>query len=212
MKVVFIGADPQMAEIAAQSIRLRWPTVTPMVAATTTEGFGLIEMASPDVVLIQSSLGDMALSQALQQLRNFSNVPLVVLGQDLDEDEVVAALETGADDYIRMPCEPAEIMARIWALLRRVSAKSHVGEGTNPRSGRLLVNPSTYEVLSVGSHAASETTPPEESVERPALAARYGQSRRQKLHGGVRNPFWAPSGYGVAYHRDWAVHPPRQNT
>ncbi len=79
MKVVFIGADPQVAEMVGLSIRLRWPGVTPLVATTTSEGLEIVEQASPDVVLLQVGLPDMSLSKALQQLRGFSNVPQLVL-------------------------------------------------------------------------------------------------------------------------------------
>ena len=117
MKVVFIGADPQVAEMVGLSIRLRWPGVTPLVATTTSEGLEIVEQASPDVVLLQVGLPDMSLSKALQQLRGFSNVPLLVLGQQGSEAELVTALEMGADDYVRLPFDMSEMMARVGSLL-----------------------------------------------------------------------------------------------
>ena len=211
MKVVFIGANPQVAEMAGLSICLRWPGVTPLVAAGASDGLGLVETASPDVVILQSYLGDMSMSRALQQLRSFSNVPLMVLGQNPDEAEVVTALEMGADDYVRMPCDPAEIMARVWALLRRVAAKAYGDEQRRVRAGEFFINPSTYEVCSVESHAASESTLSADDLTNQGLAEKIRQTGRQKLTDSAQKSFWRVSGYGIGYHRDWAVHPPIQN-
>ena len=223
MKVVFIGADPQVAEMVGLSIRLRWPGVTPLVATTTLEGLEIVEQASPDVVLLQVGLPDMSLSKALQQLRGFSNVPLLVLGQQGSEAEVVTALEMGADDYVRLPCELTEMMARVWALLRRVAGKTyHEGERL-VRSGELFINPATYEVFlgsqqvmltstefrvlyllvknrgSVVSHQTLERTLWGEEADSSGLVKKYVQRLRQKLGDTAQNPSWIASVHGVGY-------------
>ena len=223
MKVVFIDADPQVAEMVGLSIRLRWPGVTPVVATTTSEGLEIVEQASPDVVLLQAGLPDMSLSKALQQLRGFSNVPLLVLGQQGSEAEVVTALEMGADDYVRLPCELTEMMARVWALLRRVAGKTY-HEGERPvRSGELFINPATYEVFlgsqqvmltstefrvlyllvknrgSVVSHQTLERTLWGEEADSSGLVKKYVQRLRQKLGDTAQNPSWIASVHGVSY-------------
>ena len=52
-KAVFIGADPQVAEIVRLGICLRWPEVTPLVATTGTGGLELVKEESPDLVLLR---------------------------------------------------------------------------------------------------------------------------------------------------------------
>ena len=146
MKVVFIDADPQTAKVAGLSLRLRWPDATPLVATMALAGLEWVERESPDVVLLHPTFSDMSLVEAVQELRRFSNVPLLILGHQGSETEIVAALELGADDYIRLPCDMTEMMLRVWALLRRVSTARQ--EEERPlRSGDLLVNPITYEVF-----------------------------------------------------------------
>ena len=113
MKAVFIGADAQTAEMAGLSLRLRWPDSTPLIANDADKGLELVEQESPDVVLLHPSFTDMSLSESIRELRRFSNVPLLVLGLSGGEMEVVTALETGADEYVSLPCDLTELMARV---------------------------------------------------------------------------------------------------
>ena len=126
---------------------MRWPDAVPQVASTALAGLELVERESPDVVLLHPTFSDMSLAEAVQELRRFSNVPLLVLGHQGSETEIVTALEMGADDYVRLPCDMTEMMARVWALLRRVGAIARQEEERPLRSGDLLVNPITYEVF-----------------------------------------------------------------
>jgi len=52
-KAVFIGADPQVAEIVRLGICLRWPDVTPLIATTGTRGLELVREENPDLVLLR---------------------------------------------------------------------------------------------------------------------------------------------------------------
>lgn len=78
-KAVFIGADPQVAEIVRLGICLRWPDVTPMIATTGTRGLELVRDESPDLVLLMPDFPDKTLPEVNRELRAFSDVPLVVL-------------------------------------------------------------------------------------------------------------------------------------
>jgi DNA-binding response OmpR family regulator len=113
LKVVYIGADARTAEIALLAMRLRWPEVTPLVAATAGEGLELVEQESPDLVLLCPDFRDLTMSVTIQELRRSTNAPLLVLGYRGDDMEVVASLESGADDYVRIPCGLTELVVRI---------------------------------------------------------------------------------------------------
>ncbi len=149
MKAVFIGAEPQIAEFAGLSLSVRWPGAKPLVAQTAAAGLERVLVDSPDLVLVHPSFSDMPLSDAIQELRRFSNVPLLVLNHQGSETELITALELGADDYVRLPCDPAEMMARIWALLRRSGSNEAPEEESPQRSGQLLFNRSAYEAWQV---------------------------------------------------------------
>ena len=145
-KAVFIGADPQVAEIVRLGICLRWPEVIPLVATTGTGGLKLVKEESPDLVLLRPDFPDKSLSEIVRELRGFSDVPLVVLNHQTNELESVTALEAGADEYIQLPCELSELTFKLWSLVRRSEGGKVAEEGEPLIGGDLKVNPLTHEV------------------------------------------------------------------
>ncbi len=77
MKAVFIGAESEISDMVGLSIRLRWPSDTPVLASTGAQGLEMVEQITPDVVIFHPSVPDMTLSEAIQGLRRFSNIPWV---------------------------------------------------------------------------------------------------------------------------------------
>lgn len=76
---------------------------------------------TPDLVLLDLGLPDMHGLQVLETLRAYSSLPLIVLsGRGTDNDRIYA-LNAGADDYLTKPFNPEELVARVRALLRRVT-------------------------------------------------------------------------------------------
>ena len=132
-KAVFIGADPQVAEIASLGICLRWPAVIPMVSTTGTGGLEMVKEQAPDLVLLRPDFPDKTLSEVIRELRVFSNVPLVVLNHQTNDLESVTALEAGADEYIQLPCELSELTFKLWSLMRRT------GGNVDPESDGVLI-------------------------------------------------------------------------
>jgi len=88
-----------------------------------TAGEGLAEAAQrkPDVVLLDLGLPDMDGQVALRRLREWCNVPVLVISVRSDTDEKVKALNSGADDYITKPFDVPELLARLQAIQRRAS-------------------------------------------------------------------------------------------
>ena len=129
MRAAFVGSDARIADLVTLVIHLRWPEVTPTVATSAAEALDMISRESLDVVLLHPDLADRALAELIRDIRKLANVPLLVLSDQGDEAEVVTALEAGADDYVRLPCDLTEIMIRIWALVRRAGAQD-TGRGT----------------------------------------------------------------------------------
>ena len=73
----------------------------------------------PDVILLDLGLPDMDGIEVLRRLREWSNVPVIILSVREHEEDKVAALDTGADDYLTKPFGVGELLARIRAALRR---------------------------------------------------------------------------------------------
>jgi len=155
-KAVFIGADPQVAEIVRLGICLRWPDVTPLIATTGKGGLELVKEESPDLVLLRPDFPDKSLTEAIRELRAFTDVPLIVLNHQTNELEPVTALEAGADEYIQLPCELSELTFKVWSLMRRTGARRTGKSKEILVGGDLKVDPSTHEV-SLGDRSLSLT-------------------------------------------------------
>ena len=221
MKVVLIGSSARTVEIATVSVRLRWPDAVLKCAGNTKKGLELVEQEWPNIVLLHPTPEETPLSEVIQELRSFSNVPLMVLGKNGNDMEVVTSLELGADDYIRLPCDLTELTTRIWALLRRASGTAYY-ESENPlTSGRLMVNPATYEAYMGGERLTLTTTEfrmlllliknwdivvSRQTLERTlwgdrtdsyGLVKKYIQLLRHKLDDDAREPYWIANVHGM---------------
>ncbi len=83
-----------------------------------------------DIVLLDVMLPEMDGFQVCQQIREFSNMPIVMLTAKSDDMDKILGLEYGADDYIAKPFNILEVKARIKAIMRR-SSKSEVKKEKN---------------------------------------------------------------------------------
>ena len=84
-------------------------------------GLSLAASARPDLVIVDLGLPDIDGADLIRQLRDWSSVPVIVLSARTREEEKVAALDAGADDYLTKPFGVPELLARIRAHLRRQS-------------------------------------------------------------------------------------------
>lgn len=89
-------------------------------AETGTEGMRLVAQKNPDVVLLDLGLPDMDGQEVLRSLREWTDVPIIVLTARGQEKDKLMALDAGADDYVTKPFSAAELLARVRVVLRRV--------------------------------------------------------------------------------------------
>jgi two-component system KDP operon response regulator KdpE len=92
---------------------------TPLSATTGEEGVAAIARHNPALILLDLSLPDMDGEQFLTQLREWSNLPIIILTSRDNEEIKISLLEEGADDYVTKPFSTGELLARIKATLRR---------------------------------------------------------------------------------------------
>jgi two-component system KDP operon response regulator KdpE len=132
-----------------------------------TTGRGALELAvakKPDVVLLDLGLPDMDGLDVLKRLRDWSSAPVIVLSARGQEQDKIAALDQGADDYLTKPFGVAELIARIRVALRHARRG---GEGDEPvfehdglkvdlaarrvwaRKKEIHLSPMQYDVLAV---------------------------------------------------------------
>ena len=95
------------------------------------EALEKIKQNEYDIILLDIMLPKLSGLEVCQQVREFSDVPIIMLtakGEDMDK---ILGLEYGADDYITKPFNILEVKARIKAIMRRTSVKETAAEKTN---------------------------------------------------------------------------------
>ncbi|RPH75441.1 response regulator [bacterium] len=93
--------------------------ITVLEASTGNETLRSVAVDRPDVVILDLGLPDMEGTEVTRQIRDWSEVPIIILSVREQENEKIAALDAGADDYLTKPFGTGELMARIRAALRR---------------------------------------------------------------------------------------------
>ena len=115
------------------------------------DGLAAIEVArgvNPDVVILDWMLPELDGMEVLRELRRFSDAYVILLTARIEEVDRIVGLSTGADDYLTKPFSPAELVARIRAMLRRPrsGARSAAEEEAPLRVGDLTVDFAQREV------------------------------------------------------------------
>src|SRR5690625_1592922 len=88
------------------------------------EALSLLEKETFHIVLLDIMMPDMDGWELCREIRRFSDVPIIMLTARDQRDDIVKGLQLGADDYITKPFNEDELLARMSALLRRVTPRS----------------------------------------------------------------------------------------
>ena len=103
------------------------------------QGLAAAATSRSDLVIVDLGLPDMDGLDVIRQLRGWSTIPILVLSGRTREDDKIAALDAGADDYLTKPFGMAELLARIRALLRRQN-RSNTADSTSVSFGSITVD------------------------------------------------------------------------
>ena len=149
---------------------------------------GLIETASrqPDAVVLDLGLPDADGKTVISELRSWSQLPILVLSARDNEDEKVAALDVGADDYLSKPFGVPELLARLRVMLRRRQQAPAQQPSSEVQFGDVHVNLATHEVRKAG--APIHLTP----IEFRLLAALIAGQGRVLTHRQLLLQVWGP--------------------
>jgi len=96
----------------------------------------------PDLILLDLMLPGMDGIEICKELRKFTNVPIIMVTAKVEEIDRLLGLEIGADDYICKPFSPREVVARVKAIMRRVTPHREV---TEIEVGPLMLNVTTHQ-------------------------------------------------------------------
>ena len=153
-------------------------------AETGSLGLAAAAAVRPDLILLDLGLPDLDGVEVLKRLREWSQTPIIVLSVREREDDKVAALDAGADDYLTKPFGVPELLARIRVSLRRI-----VGQAPEPlfKSGDLEVDLTRRLVMVSGREV--QLTPTEYEILR-LLVTHAG---RVLTHRQLLSRIWGPS-------------------
>lgn len=143
--IAIVDDEPQMRRL----LRLCIEDAGWRVHESDTGRTGLLDIANlrPEAVLLDLGLPDIDGQEVLKRLREWSQVPVVILSVREDHRDKVEALEAGADDYVTKPFHPAEVIARLRAVMRRLPDSR---EAPVFHRGELAVDLATRQVTRSG--------------------------------------------------------------
>lgn len=116
-RILVVDDEPQIHRFLAPALSAAG--YEPLRAERGEEALRQAASAVPDLVLLDLGLPDIDGQEVLRKLRTFSDVPVIVLSARDREAEKIAALDSGADDYVEKPFALGELLARIRTALRR---------------------------------------------------------------------------------------------
>ncbi|WP_124039146.1 MtrAB system response regulator MtrA [Neoactinobaculum massilliense] len=116
-RILVVDDDPGISEMVA--ILLESEGYQATVAATGPSALTLFRAEHPDLVLLDVMLPGMSGVDVCKEIREESDVPIVMMSARTDSVDVIAGLEAGADDYVTKPFENDVLLARVRARLRR---------------------------------------------------------------------------------------------
>ena len=118
------------------------------IASDGSEGLSLAQELNPDLILLDVMLPEIDGMELCKIIRRASDVPIIMLTARSEEVDKVLGLEIGADDYITKPFSKHELLARIRAVLRRVTSNTEQHEVTSEilQSGKITLNKKSHIV------------------------------------------------------------------
>src|SRR5512146_1645784 len=143
--VLLIEDEPQMrrflrAALESHDYRL-------VEATTSREGLAQATSRNPDVILLDLGLPDGDGIDLARRIREWSVTPIVVISARGKEQDKVAALDAGADDYLTKPFGTDELLARVRAALRRAGRAATQSADATFEAGELQVDLARRQVL-----------------------------------------------------------------
>jgi len=124
--VLVIEDEPQMRRFLRTSLESREYALVEAVDAR--EGLAQATGRNPDVILLDLGLPDLDGIELTRRLREWSRTPIIVISARGREQDKIAALDAGADDYLTKPFGIGELLARLRVALRHAAAPEGGGE------------------------------------------------------------------------------------
>lgn len=142
-KILVIDDEPQIRKFL--DIALRAQGYRTLLAENGLKGLEILATQGADLVILDLGLPDLDGLQVLQEARQWTAIPMIILSVRSSEEEKVALLDAGANDYMTKPFSIQELMARIRVILRSAALQSP--QVLNYDDGHLKINAAQHTVM-----------------------------------------------------------------
>ena len=128
-RILIVDDDATLCEYVSELLARRG--FQPVVARTVLEMAHYVESTAIDLILLDIELPDGDGIEILREMRNYSDIPIIMMTGSGSASDRIVALELGADDYIKKPVNSRELAARIRNILRRFQSNGQNAPGTD---------------------------------------------------------------------------------
>ena len=218
-RILIVDDEPGLRELVR--IKLEHEGFRVVQAGNGIEGLELVREEHPDLVILDVMMPEMDGWEMCRKLREFSQLPVLMLTAKVQSKDIVTGLESGADDYLLKPFNMDELIARVRALLRRVPSPNRPltagkGEITIDRQKREVIvreesidlTPIEYDLLLMLAEGAG-TVMSHETLLQGVWGQEYTKDNdylkvyvwhlRRKLEQNPRDPKLLQTEWGVGY-------------
>ena len=143
-RILIVEDDPNTIKLV--SLYLGKDGHKVMSAQDGLEGLRLAREARPDLIVLDLMLPKLDGAELCRTLREESSVPVIMLTARVEEQDRLAGLELGADDFVTKPFSPRELAARVRAVLRRTEREAGHGGPPQLQHGAIVLNQATHSV------------------------------------------------------------------
>jgi two-component system KDP operon response regulator KdpE len=116
-QILIVDDDPSIRKFVRANLEARNYGV--LLAGDGEEGLQIVEKELPDLIILDIMMPQMDGFEVCRRVREWSQIPIIMLSARDDEDDKVKCLDSGADDYLTKPFSLKELLSRIKAILRR---------------------------------------------------------------------------------------------
>jgi len=148
-KTHILIADDDPSILKLMNISLKQEGYEPILASDGKEALSLVEAENPGLVILDIRMPEMNGFEVCQSIRAFSDTPVIMLTMSDQDEDVVRALKSGADDYVTKPFSVEVLLARIQAVLRRAKFPEEVAR-PEFHSGELVIDFEQHQVSVAG--------------------------------------------------------------
>lgn len=155
-KVLLIDDDNDLLELSSHIFKSAGVQV--ITARDGSEGIGKLLIHRPNLILLDIMMPGINGFDVCQKIRRISNVPIIILTALDHEQNMLQAIELGADDFLPKPFSPQILLARVKALLRRNRHENGLPSVFKYNDGRLTIDAERHQILIDGEQVKSGPT------------------------------------------------------